>query len=236
MGDAFMLSNSNNTMGHLWHRPLVCLKYPVFRKVIRKNQRVDLGRSALPLPDVIDTVQELAKVVAWYGAYVYHHRPRGWSRQDLLETKQSSLGENAGLGVFSKHVIGKDTVLGSYPGFVRNDRDMTAKSIVAPMSRYYCFSTRPGCIIDPTGEDGYPSKHPTPSSGTLSWWPFDVDTMLSYVNEPSINQNVSVNVRVEDDPDDPLVGLIFRADRDIQAGEELFIDYGTQYDRSMYGE
>lgn len=177
---------------------------------------------------------DLVKALVWYVAYMYYHRPRGWSRQDLLEIKQSSLGENAGMGVFSKQVIVQDTVLGSYPGFVRNDRDMTAKSIVSPMSRYYCFSTRPGCIIDPTGIDGYPSKYPTPSSGVLSWWPFDVDTTLSYVNEPSINTNVSVNVRVEDDPGDPLVGLIFRADRDIQPGEELFIDYGTQYDRSMY--
>lgn len=188
---------------------------------------LDMEPASVPHIDVF-------KLVIWYVGYVYHHRPRGWSRRDLLEVKQSSLGEKAGLGVFSKQDIAGDTALGSYPGFVRSDIDMTAKSMVAPMSRYYCFSTRPGCIIDPTGEDGYPSTHPKPSSGTLCWWPFNVDTTLSYVNEPSINQHVSVNVRVEDDPDDPLVGLIFKADRDIQAGEELFIDYGIQYDRSMY--
>lgn len=178
--------------------------------------------------------QEVIKLVAWYGVYLYHHRPRGWSRNDLLEIKCSSLGESAGMGVFSKQNIVANTVLGAYPGLVRDDMDMTAKSIVAPMSRYYCFSTRPGCILDPTGKDGYPSARPMPPSGALCWWPCATDTMLSYVNEPSINQQVSVNVRVEDDPHDPLIGLLFIADRNIAVGEELFIDYGTAYDRSLY--
>jgi hypothetical protein len=146
-----------------------------------------------------------------------------------LEVKQSLLGEGAGMGVFAQHAIPAETTLGAYPGVARNDVAMTAKSIVAPMSRYYCFSTRPGCILDPTGDDGYPSARPTPCN---VFWPFQVDTTLSYVNEPSLQ--FRTNVRVEDDPDDPMVGLIFVSDRDIEAGEELFIDYGVSYDRSDY--
>lgn len=221
----------------LWHnnRGIYWTSHESIQSSIRMVSRPRTVCASL-WTDVSENGDWFFKLVAWYSAYVYHHRPRGWSRRDLLEIRQSSLGENAGMGVFSKQMIMQDTVLGSYPGYVRNDAEMTAKSIVAPMSRYYCFSTRPGCIIDPTGEDGYPSERPTPPSGKLSWWPHAVDTALSYVNEPSINSGVSVNVRVEDDPDDPLVGLLFRADRDIQPGEELFIDYGTMYDRSMYAK
>jgi SET domain-containing protein len=65
------------------------------------------------------------------------------------------------------------------------------------------------------------------------WWPFEVDITLSLVNEPPKNASLGINVCVEDDPNDP-DGLIFVADREIMAGEELFIDYGRDYDRSGY--
>jgi len=41
-------------------------------------------------------------------------------------------------------------------------------------------------------------------------------------------------VAVEDDTTDAS-GLCFVANRDIEAGEELFIDYGVSYDRRGYG-
>ncbi len=42
------------------------------------------------------------------------------------------------------------------------------------------------------------------------------------------------NCAVEDDAGDS-EGLVFVAQRDISAGEELLIDYGFDYDRSGYG-
>eukprot|EP00889_Picochlorum_renovo_P000705 jgi/Picre1/27735/NNA_000699.t1 len=171
-----------------------------------------------------------AKIMCSAAWYVYQQRPRGWSRQDLLCVRESSLGSGAGNGVFSKVAIPRDVVLGAYPGRVRNDIEMTAKCVLAPMAQYYCFSKKPGVILDPSDESGYPSTRPSPGT----WWPWDVDCTLSYVNEPSLHARVSVNVRVEDDKDDPSTGLVFVTDRDIAAGEELFIDYGKDYDRSGY--
>lgn len=199
---------------------------------VRGMELYTISSSSSSSSDVIASMamsQNFVILVAACAYYVQYHRPRGWSRRDLLEVKQSMLGEGAGMGVFARLMIPAETTLGAYPGVVRNDVAMTAKSIVAPMSRYYCFSTRPGCILDPTGNDGYPSARPTPCN---VFWPFQVDTTLSYVNEPSLE--FRTNVRVEDDPDDPMVGLIFVSDRDIDAGEELFIDYGVSYDRSDY--
>lgn len=171
-----------------------------------------------------------AKIMCSAAWYMYQQRPRGWSRQDLLCVRESSLGTGAGKGVFAKLAIPKDVVLGAYPGRVRNDLEMTAKCVLAPVAQYYCFSKKPGVILDPSDESGYPSARPSPGF----WWPWDVDCTLSYVNEPSLNAHVSVNVRVEDDKDDPSTGLVFVTDRDIAPGEELFIDYGKDSDRSGY--
>ena len=44
-----------------------------------------------------------------------------------------------------------------------------------------------------------------------------------------------VRLEARDDTSDTS-GLLFVANRDIEAGEELFIDYGVNYDRRGYGE
>jgi hypothetical protein len=161
-----------------------------------------------------------------YAAYTF--RPRGSSHRALAVS--SSTIPQAGKGVFATEPIARGTVLGSYPGVPRSDEEMAAKALVVPTSRFYCFSVRPDLILDPTGMDGLPSSRPVPMH---MWWPFEVDCTLSYVNEPGIGGK-GVNVVVEDDQSDARVGLCFVADRDIDAGEELFIDYGVSYDRSGY--
>jgi hypothetical protein len=134
----------------------------------------------------------------------------------------------AGRGVFARQAIPANTVLGEYPGRPRSDIEMAAKCIFAPMARQYCFLSST-VLLDPTDDTGVPSRRPSPGL----WWPFEVDITLSLVNEPPKNASLGINVCVEDDPNDP-DGLIFVADREIMAGEELFIDYGRDYDRSGY--
>ena len=187
----------------------------------------DLGHQTELLPGLESAVKLLASVA--YASFTF--RPRGWSLVgECLDVRTSSI-PNAGRGVFATAHIKQGTVLGAYPGIPRTDEEMTAKSMVVPMSRSYVFNVRPGVILDPTDHTGLPSPRPVP---TRLFWPFDVDCTLSYVNEPSIDLGVGVNVVVEDDRSDPRVGLVFLADRDIAAGEELFIDYGVSYDRSSY--
>lgn len=54
---------------------------------------------------------------------------------------------------------------------------------------------------------------------------------LSYANEPPRGAG-GTNVFVEDGSEP--TELLFVANRDIVAGEEIFIDYGVTYDRSSY--
>ncbi|MEO2194187.1 MAG: SET domain-containing protein-lysine N-methyltransferase [bacterium] len=189
--------------------------------------------SSALVPDVTDAfiVEETFKTLVAVAFTSYAFRPRGWSLSACLDVRESTI-PGAGRGVFATTGIKRGQVLGAYPGVPRTDQEMTAKALVVPTSRYYVFSVRPGVILDPTGQDGLPSAHPVPSR---FWWPFDVDCTLAYVNEPSIGLGVGVNVAVEDDTSDTS-GLLFVANRDIEAGEELFIDYGVNYDRRGYGE
>ena len=58
-----------------------------------------------------------------------------------------------------------------------------------------------------------------------------VPTTLCRINEPP--QGRDVNVVTNEDLQARTV--TFTLERDVYEGEELFIDYGLSYDRSMYG-
>lgn len=82
--------------------------------------------------------------------------------------------------------------------------------------------------MDPTDLTGQPSPWPLPGAP----WPLPTTTLLAYANEPPTGTR-GTNAFVEDGAD--VWELLFVANRDIAAGEEIFIDYGTTYDRSRYG-
>jgi hypothetical protein len=63
-------------------------------------------------------------------------------------------------------------------------------------------------------------------------WPLPVDPTMAFVNEPSAGGS-GCNARVEDGGGPRQVHFV--AAVDIAAGKEIFIDYGTSYDRSSYG-
>ena len=84
-------------------------------------------------------------------------------------------------------------------------------------------------LLDPTDASGRLSAAPAPG---LPW--LAVDCTLAYMNEPPKGAG-GTNVSVEDHPEDDC-GLLCVAARDIAPGEELFMDYGTTYDRSGYGK
>jgi hypothetical protein len=78
--------------------------------------------------------------------------------------------------------------------------------------------------LDPTDDFGNLTERP------YSLWPLSVDTTLARVNEPPLGRSVNV----ESETVDGHRRVDFFSTRDIMAGEELFIDYGTNYDRSRY--
>ena len=54
-------------------------------------------------------------------------------------------------------------------------------------------------------------------------------TTLALLNEPGPGGDVNVGVAVEG------AEVVFSAERDVRRGEELYLDYGQDYDRSGYG-
>jgi hypothetical protein len=104
---------------------------------------------------------------------------------------------------------------------------MAAKANTSPGARDYCWMSDNGNYLDPTDADGKVSNWPGP--GTV--WFFPVDTTLSRVNEAPVGI-ASTNVMTEDV--DRGNGIAYIASRDIFAGEEVYVDYGQQFDRSTY--
>jgi hypothetical protein len=128
--------------------------------------------------------------------------------------------------VFARRDIPAGTLLGVYPGRPRPPHEMAAKARQAPGARDYAFRTPSGAWLDPTDADGRVSAAPRPG---LPW--FDIDPALTRVNEPPPGCDVNVEVVTNGDP----LEIRFVTLRDVENGEELFIDYGTSYDRSGYG-
>lgn len=202
-------------------------------ELLQQEGTATTASAALALPTALSpltlslaqSAQWLLTGVAAYVAAGWPERPRGWSRRDLLEVTESSI---EGLGVVARVPIPEGTVVGCYPGRPRQAPEMRAKIDMAPLAASYCFQTKPGWLLDPTDMAGRPTSRPSPG---LPW--LAVDATLCRVNEPPPG-SAGPNVAVQDDPKDEH-GLLVVASRDIQAGEELWIDYGPVYDRSTYG-
>ena len=128
-------------------------------------------------------------------------------------------------GVFTRADVPVGTILGSYPGRRRSSSEVLRKAQRAPDTKQYVFHLSDALYLDPTDEQGQPSKRPSPG---LPW--FSIDPSMAYVNEPSAG--TSVNVELTDGLDGDVV---FQAASDLRQGEELCIDYGSAYDRSSYG-
>lgn len=136
----------------------------------------------------------------------------------------------AGLGLFVTQDLPAGTVLGTYPGIVvsLNDRRIQQKAYQCPECQTYIwrFSDN-SALIDPTNAVGKLDEYCTSSTAPFL---FGVPTTLCRINEPPKGRDV--NVITEEYPKERKV--VLRLERNVMAGEELFMDYGPQYDRSAY--
>lgn len=106
---------------------------------------------------------------------------------------------------------------------------MVAKCQQAPQAAHYALQVpdwRGGGYLDPTDSAGSPSGRPGPGFP----WPVAVDIALTRVNEPPPGS--TTNTRMVDGKG--AADMLFVTTRDVAAGEELFLDYGTDYNRSGY--
>ena len=142
---------------------------------------------------------------------------------------QVQASELHGLGAFARTRIAAGTILGGYPGRPRLPIDMRAKCEQAPRAVEYAMQIpewRGGGYLDPTDASGDPSGYPQPGLP----WPVDINIILTRVNEPPPGR--TTNVRIEDGRS--AADMLFVTTSEVMEGEELFIDYGTDYNRSGY--
>lgn len=164
-------------------------------------------------------------------------------------SKRPSLIPKAGDGLFASSRIPRGTPLGRYPG------NVVLKSIF--IERKKTLPTAPGqyswildsqYLIDPTSVDGSLQEFVAPGN-VASKFPFSETlwsllppvrtliakknpTLLCLCNEPPLGGDCNVSVEVSEDKQ----LVIFSTSRDVESGEELYIDYGKSYDRSTYSD
>ena len=186
----------------------------------------------------------ISSAVLTYGSFVaYSDRPRGMLSPDVLPSLRiaDSQVPGAGLGLFLTSTLRQGTVLGTYPGVVIPLQQNLGKLQQYPQCEGYIWRFSDNqFVIDPTDQYGeiqdvcFGGNPSMPFSTTLfnTLLSFlSVPTTLCRINEPPKGRDV--NVITEEDRQARTVTFIL--ERDVYEGEELFIDYGLSYDRSMYG-
>ncbi|KAG7340148.1 SET methyltransferase domain containing protein [Nitzschia inconspicua] len=182
--------------------------------------------------------------LTYFGFVAVTDRPRGQLKvpKSAIEIKESTVS-GAGLGLYLKQDFPKGTILGDYPGVVLPlaQHSESNKMQVAPFSEAYIWRFSDNkFVIDPTDNQGFLQET---CRGGNPGTPLSVGifaTILSFVTVPSalcrINEppkGRDVNVITEEDLKARKVTFVL--ERDCYTGEELFIDYGLSYDRSLYG-
>lgn len=203
------------------------------------------------------TVRILSACFTYFGFVLYNDRPRGVLNIPLQSVAGTTGGgirvgksNVAGLGLFvTGTMLPKGTVLGTYPGVVipLQQHSYSQKIQRFPkITEYVWRFTDNRYVIDPTNHEtgiledfvigGNPSQlFSVPLFQLLSLirkqqQQQTFSTALCRINEPPIGYDVNVNT----EEDLAARTVTFFLERDVYNGEELFIDYGLTYDRSMY--
>eukprot|EP00894_Picocystis_sp_ML_P003966 jgi/Pico_ML_1/54483/g4822.t1 len=95
---------------------------------------------------------------------------------------------------------------------------MVEKCGAVPWAKDYVYQTEEGYFLDPTDKEGKLSNKPGPGLP----WPFPVPIEMALANEPPPGSG-GANVEFEEKGSD----VILVCTRDVAAGEELYLDYGT---------
>lgn len=191
-------------------------------------------------------VQAASAVTSWITILAVIDRPRGqlclYPTKDYIQIRPSNV-PNAGLGVFAVNDLPCGMNLGTYPGVLVPLQPHRNKLQQYPACEAYIWRFSDNqYVIDPTNskgilEDNVVGGNPgQPGSIFLFENIFSklrtVPTIMCRINEPP--RGSDVNVITQEDLKQRCV--TFTVERDIAAGEELYIDYGLSYDRSRYGD
>jgi len=143
-------------------------------------------------------------------AEVVQDWPRGWVNRQLVEAGPSTLGPQAGRGLFAARNIPRDTVIGNFPGVVSSRASWLGRKDseeAALLARRYTWSLATGDVLDPTLSNGELPDTLIFFGGLLR-----IPTLLALVNEPRAGMDLNV-VAVVSERD-----VAYVAERDIFAG------------------
>ncbi|KAJ3339859.1 hypothetical protein HDU93_007744 [Gonapodya sp. JEL0774] len=142
--------------------------------------------------------------------------PLPGSLEELLDVRPSSI-LNSGNGVYARRSIPKYTYLGFYFGVPMLEDEYDARKEHMLLSNMYTI--RYGHIVlDATDPDGMPFTKPSLPGYCC----------LHFINEDKTRINVEYIMGAK------VNQIIVRTCRDILKGEELFVDYGDEVDRSKW--
>jgi hypothetical protein len=167
-------------------------------------------------------------------------RPRGGVAKGIDAMVQVRDSTVAGKGLFVTQAMTSGTVLGRYPGVCTPLEPHLDKLRAHPQCEVYIWRFSDNrYVLDPTNRMGRLDEVSYGGTFRTAAWFEQVpllrylakDTKLCRINEPPLGK--TTNVRMEENLADRTVTLSLI--RNVYAGEELFADYGTSYDRSRYG-
>lgn len=205
---------------------------------------VDGHGASLISPQILTEFASAA--MTYLSLIVYFDRPRGSltipDAESTLQVRPSHV-PNAGLGLFTTQSLSKGTILGTYPGVLRPANTFyDGKGRNFPQSIGYSWRfTDNKYVIDPTDSQGniqdvcLGGSSEVPFSNAIFSTIFQiwkVTTALCRINEPPIGVG-GCNVSARENLDTREV--VFELIQDVMPGQELYLDYGLTYDRSMYG-
>ena len=195
------------------------------------------GRTTVPHPMLLDSFTSqfspatfATALAATAAVRIYERRPRGFLNPSIRLLVQKSQVPGGGLGVYVEDTLPAGTQLGAYPGRLLYMAEYTRKLAVHPHASTYCWKLQDdNGVLDPTDAQGNLYDAVPLIEGVELGAPWAVPTTLARINEPPPRGDVNVETLEEGDT------LTFFLRRDCRAGEELYLDYGMDYDRSMYG-
>ena len=212
--------------------------------------------------DSVSDLQTLPLLLAGAFYLAYERRPQGTCNKELVDIRKSSV-PNAGLGVYASKTIPSGTQIGTFPGSVVNlDACLASKKDDEARQRCkaYLWALSSDSVLDATTEDGTLELETKYLFGL-----FTSDNTMARVNEPPPGGDCNVYTRVNgalveiiaerdifaNEVRRPKCEPFFSNSRNkvififqlvgsilihLYSTQELFMDYGSTFDRTDYSE
>lgn len=170
------------------------------------------------------TLREASAALGWSGV-ILCGAPQGSVDRTAVHVRASTI-PGAQLGVFATRRIGTGEIVGRYPGYLHPGSVWwitKGRTPAGDLACTYAWFLASGNVLDPTNEEG---QLQDVLVGLGGLW--RVPTVMSRINEPPSGTDTNIHAAEEGNT------VSFTARVGIDAGDELFVYYGPNYDRACY--